>query len=280
MLIGAHMTIGKGLTKAVQDALSIEGTTMQIFTRNPRGGRAKKIDYQDMEKSRQLIKEHNFGPWVAHAPYTINLCSAKPDVRQFGIDTILDDFNRMNIMGAGFLVVHAGSHTGQGEQKGEELLVEGLNKLLPHCPSDMFLLIEAMAGEGTEIGYKLERLQSIMDTVKNNANLGICLDTCHLFGAGYDVRQWEQLWQTIENTMDQNKVKVLHLNDSKFSLGLHKDRHEKITRGEIGEAGFKEILLHPSIRNIPLILETPNDLKGWAEEIKMIKKWWQEAGIF
>lgn len=185
----------------------------------------------------------------------------------------------MKTMGARFLVIHSGSHGGQGQVRGEELMVESLNRLLPHCPDNMFLLIELMAGQGTELGGSLEQVQRIMDKVEDNKKLGVCLDTCHLFAAGYDVRRWDNFWHELSNMIDKNKVKVLHLNDSKFPLGSKKDRHSSIGQGEIGVEGFKEILLHPSIQNMPIILETPNDLAGWGEEIKMIRNWWKEAGI-
>jgi len=280
MRIGAHMTIGKGLSKAVADALSIDSTSMQIFARNPRGGKAKDLDAQDLEKGRALIENSGFGPWVAHAPYTINLSSAKPDVREFGINTIIDDLDRMKRMGAGFLVVHAGSHGGQGEKQGEDLFLAALNTLLPHCPDSMFLLIEVMAGQGTELGSSLEQVQKLLERVEDNSRLGLCLDSCHLFAAGYDVRDWDTFWTQLCNTIDYEKVKVLHLNDSKFPLGSRKDRHAALGQGEIGLEGIKKIVLHPSLKDMPIILETPNDLAGWGQEIKMIKKWWQEAGIY
>ncbi|MGI6225300.1 MAG: deoxyribonuclease IV [Peptococcales bacterium] len=279
MLIGAHMTIGKGLSKAIRDAISIDGSTMQIFTRNPRGGQAKSLDSKDLEKGKNLVKESGFGPWVAHTPYTINFSSSKPDIREFGINTIIEDFSRMDKMGADFLVLHAGSHVGQGEKVGEDLFVKGLNTVLPYCPSRMFLLIEVMAGQGTELGSSLEKVQKLIERVEDDTRLGLCLDTCHLFAAGYNVSDWGKFWTQLSSIIDQEKVKVLHLNDSKFPLGSHKDRHAALGQGEIGLEGIKNIVLHPSIRNIPIILETPNDLAGWAEEIKMIKKWWQKAGI-
>lgn len=279
MLIGAHMTIGKGLSKALNDAININSSTMQVFSRNPRGGKAKILNSMDLEKSKNIIKERGFGPWVAHAPYTINLSSAKPDIREFGIITIIDDFARMEQMGAGFLVFHAGSHVGQGEKLGEDLLVAGLNTLLPYCPPHMFLLIEVMAGQGTELGSSLEKIQKLMERVENPARLGLCLDTCHLFAAGYNVQDWDKFWLELSNIVDQEKVKVIHLNDSKFPQGSHKDRHAPLGEGEIGLEGIKNIVLHPSLKNKPIILETPNDLAGWGREIKMIKEWWQEAGI-
>jgi len=279
MLLGAHMTIGKGLNKAVGDALSIGSSTMQIFTRNPRGGKAKSLDLTDIEKSRDLINSHGFGPWVAHAPYTINLSSTKPEIREFGINTIIDDFIRMEQMGAGFLVVHADSHGGQGEERGEDLFVTALNNLLPHCPDSIFLLVEVMAGQGTELGSSLEKIQRLLERVEDNTRLGICLDSCHLFAGGYDVRDWDQFWSELSNIIDNEKVKVIHLNDSKFPLGSHKDRHAALGQGEIGLEGIKNIVLHPSLKNMPIILETPNDLMGWGQEIKMIKKWWDEAEI-
>lgn len=279
MLIGAHMSIGKGLAKAMADAASIGSTTLQIFSRNPRGGGAKKLNLPDIEKGKEIAQAGGIGPWVAHAPYTINLSSTKAEVREFGIRTIMEDFSRMDSMGAGFLVIHSGSHGGQGVLKGRELLREGINKLLPHCPPGMFLLLEVMAGQGTELGSNLEEIQKIIQQVDDDGKLGICLDSCHLFAAGYDVRDWDGFWQKLADIIDTKKVKVLHLNDSKFPLGSQKDRHAAIGEGEIGLEGIKNIVLHPSVREKPIILETPNDLKGWGKEIKMIKGWWEEAGF-
>ncbi|MFZ5942778.1 MAG: deoxyribonuclease IV [Bacillota bacterium] len=279
MLIGAHMSIGKGLSKAIEDALSIKSTTMQIFSRNPRGGKGKKIDPDDVAKSQDLISKTAFGPWIAHAPYTINLSSAKPEIIEFGINTILEDFDRMQQLGAGFLIVHGGSHGGQGQIKGEQLMVEALSLLLSRCPENMFLLLEIMAGQGTELVNSLEQASKIVRRLDDNPSLGICLDTCHLFAAGYDVRNWDKFWGQLDSTLDAQRVKVLHLNDSKFPLGSKKDRHAAISKGEIGEDGMKNILLHPSMQNMPIILETPHDLRGWEEEIKLIRKWWKEAGI-
>ncbi|MFZ7102255.1 MAG: deoxyribonuclease IV [Peptococcaceae bacterium] len=279
MLIGAHMSIGKGISRALEDALRIGSTTMQIFSRNPRGGKAKKLDYPDIQKSKEITRAKSFGPWVAHAPYTINLASLKPEIREFGVHTILEDFLRMKEMGAGFIVVHAGSHGGQGTKKGEELLIQGLNELLPQCPPGMLLLLEVMAGQGTELGNTLEQMQKIIGQVECQEKIGICLDSCHLFAAGYDVREWDDFWQKLSGIINVEKIKVLHLNDCKFPLGAQKDRHAAIGEGEIGREGIKNIILHPSTREIPLILETPNDLAGWAKEIEMIKDWRLQAGI-
>lgn len=271
MQIGAHMTIGKGLKKAIEDALSIGANTMQVFTRNPRGGKAKDLNEKDLAQAHALMAEHHFAPWVAHAPYTINLASSKIDLREFGVATLIEDLQRVNIMGGGYLVVHSGSHTGQGVELGHQLLVKNLNKILPHTPKGMFLLIEGMAGSGSELGHNLEQLAEVLAKVEDNSCLGVCLDTAHLFGAGYDVRDWSNIWAQITATIGSEKVKVLHLNDSACTLNSKKDRHAGLGLGEIGLDAFREIINHPLAQQVSVILETPNELPGWQAEIALLK---------
>ena len=272
MPIGAHMTIGKGVNKALDDALSIGADTMQIFTRNPRGGKAKEISEDEARLFRKRIEELNFGPWIAHAPYTVNLSSAKEEVREFGIQTLKEDLKRVDFLGGQHLVVHSGAHTGQGTAKGLELLAEALEEILAQSPPTVSILLEGMSGSGSELGATLEQLKWVLGKL-DKPNLGVCLDTAHLFAAGYDVRRWEKLWQNIDEIIGEKYVKAMHINDSVVDLASHKDRHAPLGGGMIGLEAFAEIVKHEQVRRLPLILETPNELAGWEKEIALLRKY-------
>lgn len=272
MPIGAHMTIGKGVNKALDDALSIGADTMQIFTRNPRGGKAKELSDNEAEQFRKRVEELNFGPWIAHAPYTINLSSAKEDVREFGIQTLKEDLKRVELLGGQYLVVHSGSHTGQGTEKGLELLVEALEEILVSSSKEVSILLEGMSGSGSELGATLEQLKWALVQL-DKPNLGVCLDTAHLFGAGYDVRHWDELWQKIDEIVGEKYVKAMHINDSVVDLASHKDRHASLGEGMIGLEAFAKIVSHEKVRQLPLILETPSELAGWKKEIALLRKY-------
>ena len=272
MPIGAHMTIGKGVNKALDDALSIGADTMQIFTRNPRGGKAKEISEDEARLFRKRIEELNFGPWIAHAPYTVNLSSVKEEVREFGIQTLKEDLKRVDFLGGQYLVVHSGAHTGQGTEKGLELLAEALEEILAQSPPTVSILLEGMSGSGSELGATLEQLKWVLGKL-NKPNLGVCLDTAHLFAAGYDVRRWEKLWQNIDEIIGEKYVKAMHINDSVVDLASHKDRHAPLGGGMIGLEAFAEIVKHEQVRRLPLILETPNELAGWEKEIALLRKY-------
>ena len=272
MPIGAHMTIGKGVNKALDDALSIGADTMQIFTRNPRGGKAKEISEDEARLFRKRIEELNFGPWIAHAPYTVNLSSAKEEVREFGIQTLKEDLKRVDFLGGQYLVVHSGAHTGQGTEKGLELLAEALEEILAQSPPTVSILLEGMSGSGSELGATLEQLKWVLGKL-DKPNLGVCLDTAHLFAAGYDVRRWEKLWQNIDEIIGEKYVKAMHINDSVVDLASHKDRHAPLGGGMIGLEAFAEIVKHEQVRRLPLILETPNELAGWEKEIALLRKY-------
>ena len=272
MPIGAHMTIGKGVNKALDDALSIGADTMQIFTRNPRGGKAKEIGEDEARLFRKRIEESNFGPWIAHAPYMVNLSSVKEEVREFGIQTLKEDLKRVDFLGGQYLVVHSGAHTGQGTEKGLELLAEALEEILAQSPPTVSILLEGMSGSGSELGATLEQLKWVLGKL-DKPNLGVCLDTAHLFAAGYDVRRWEKLWQNIDEIIGEKYVKAMHINDSVVDLASHKDRHAPLGGGMIGLEAFAEIVKHEQVRRLPLILETPNELAGWEKEIALLRKY-------
>ena len=277
MPIGAHMTIGKGVNKALDDALSIGADTMQIFTRNPRGGKAKELSEEEIKLFRTRVEELKFGPWVAHAPYTINLASVKTEVREFGIRTLKEDLKRVELLGGQYLVVHSGAHTGQGTEKGLELLAEALEEILSASSPKVSILLEGMSGSGSELGAKLEQLKWVLGKL-DKPNLGVCLDTAHLFAAGYDVRRWEELWQRIEEIIGAEYIKAMHINDSAADLASHKDRHASLGEGMIGLQAFQKIVSHEKVRQLPLILETPSELAGWKKEIELLRKYQKSEG--
>ena len=271
MPIGAHMSVAKGLNKALDHALSINADTMQIFTRNPRGGKAKALDLAEVELFKKRVQEHNFGPWVAHAPYTVNLASAKNDVREFGVQTLKEDLRRVDALGGKLLVVHSGAHTGAGREQGLARLIEALREILAEAPQEVSLLLEMMSASGSELGSTFAEISQVLETL-NAANLGVCLDTAHLFAAGYDVRDWDNVWQKVMQDFGAERVKAIHLNDSLVDLGAHKDRHARLGEGMIGLEAFKNIVTHPSTKELPLILETPNELDGWQKEIEVLRE--------
>lgn len=271
MPIGAHMSVAKGLNKALDHALSINADTMQIFTRNPRGGKAKALDLAEVELFKKMVQEHNFGPWVAHAPYTVNLASAKDDVREFGVQTLKEDLRRVDAWGGKLLVVHSGAHTGAGREQGLARLIEALREILAEAPQEVSLLLEMMSASGSELGSTFAEISQVLETL-NAANLGVCLDTAHLFAAGYDVRDWDNVWQKVMQDFGAEWVKAIHLNDSLVDLGAHKDRHARLGEGMIGLEAFKNIVTHPSTKELPLILETPNELDGWQKEIEVLRE--------
>lgn len=272
MYLGAHVSISKGFTAAVKTALELKANTFQFFTRNPRGGSAKKLDDKDILTAHSLIKEHGFGPIVAHAPYTYNLASAKEGVREFSIRTIKDDLLRAKTLKVPYLVLHVGTHGGQGEETGIKLVIEGLKEILAQAPSEVEILLEGMAGEGTELGYTFFQLGTILKGCEEHPQLGICIDSCHMTGAGYDLKQLDQVKEIIKKEVGLYRVKAVHLNDSKFPLGSKRDRHAKIGEGVLGLEVIQKIVCDKDFNKLPLILETPNDNEGYAQEISLIRK--------
>lgn len=271
MYIGAHVSISKGFAAAVETAAAIGGNTFQFFSRNPRGGSARALDRQDIEKAHDLMKKYGFGPVVAHTPYTYNLASVKPGVREFSIRTLKEDAERARVMGVPYLVLHVGTHGGQGEEKGMELVVRGLREVLETLPEGVWLLIEMMAGEGTELGYTFGQLRFLLEECGGNPGLGICLDSCHMTGAGYDLSRLEEVKAEIEKEVGFERIKAFHLNDSLFPLGSKRDRHAKLGEGHLGLDIIKQIVCDQDFRKIPIVLETPNDDEGYAREITLVK---------
>ncbi|WP_432719205.1 deoxyribonuclease IV [Pectinatus frisingensis] len=245
---------------------------MCFFTRNPRGGRAKKIDEEDIIKFNAFCRENNIIKLVAHAPYTLNACSGRENIRQFAKETMADDLKRMEYVPDNYYNFHPGSHVGQGVQIGIRQIAECLNViLLPEQRTTV--LLETMAGKGTEIGRSFEEIRAIIDKVLLQDKIGVCLDTCHVFDGGYDiVNDLDGVVQQFDNIIGLHRLKAIHLNDSKNSMGSHKDRHEKIGAGNIGLKALTGVINHPKLRHLPFILETPNDHDGYAGEIAMLRE--------
>lgn len=270
--IGCHLSISKGFEAAGKDALKIKANTFQYFTRNPRGGKAKKIDEEDINKFCNMANEYGLTTIVAHAPYTLNLCSAKEKTREFARMIMKDDLMRMEYLPYNYYNLHPGSHVGQGVELGIELIVELLNELL-YEDMTTTVLLETMAGKGTEIGKSFEELAQILEGVELKEKMGICLDTCHVYDAGYDiVNNLEGVLHEFDRIIGLDKLRVIHLNDSKNQFASSKDRHEKLGEGTLGMQTFFNIIKHPRLRNLPFILETPNELDGYAMEISMLQK--------
>lgn len=269
--IGCHLSISKGFFAIGQDAVNIGANTFQFFTRNPRGSRAKEIDPKDIKKFLVLSSEHGMTTLMAHAPYTLNTCSANEKTHIFAAETMADDLKRMEWLPHNLYNFHPGSHVGQGEKTGIENTIALLNSILKPDQTTTVLL-ETMSGKGTEIGKSFEELKQILDGIQLSDKMGICLDTCHVFSAGYDiVHDLDHVLEHFDQTIGLQRLKAIHLNDSKHPLASHKDRHEKIGQGHIGLAAFTNIINHPSLRTLPFYLETPNDLMGHAKEIKLLK---------
>lgn len=272
LIIGPHMSTGKGFHKAVEEALSIGATTMQVFSRNPRGGNARQVSDEEFACVRKLSETHQFGPIVVHAPYTVNLASSKSDVRAFGQQILQEDFQRVRALNACGLVVHSGSHTGAGQKIGEKRLLEAIDNILPYIPKGKRLLLETMSGSGTELGASLSEMANILRQLDAEELVGVCLDTCHLFASGLDLRQWSDAKSEIGNYLDWRWIGACHINDSKIPLAGHRDRHEVLGRGFIGWEPFYAIAQDKDMQNLPLILETPNELSGWQSEIASLRR--------
>lgn len=269
--IGCHLSLSGGFEAMGKDALRIGANTFQFFTRNPRGGAARELDAKDIAGLTRIVEENNFAPLLAHAPYTLNLCSSNPATRRFARDTMADDLRRLAQMPCHLYNFHPGSHTGQGVEVGIEQIVEGLNEVMtPDQPTIM--LLEAMSGKGSEVGKKFEELAAIIDGVKIKEKLGVCIDTCHLFEGGYDiVSDLEAVIERFDEIIGLERLYAIHLNDSKNPLGAAKDRHEKIGEGTIGLEALKAVINHPKLKHLPFYLETPNELDGYEAEIKLLR---------
>lgn len=271
--IGCHLSASSGFSHMLEESLSIGANTFQFFTRNPRGGRAKDIDKEDVENFLSKWNDLGYGKIVAHAPYTLNMCSDKESTRTFAKQVFADDLKRMEFVPGNYYNFHPGSHVGQGTEAGIELISETLNELLFEDMTTTVLL-ETMAGKGSEVGGKFEELREIIDRVSLSSKLGVCLDTCHVFDAGYDiVNGLDKVLEEFDRIIGLEKLKAVHLNDSKNVLASHKDRHEKIGEGNIGLTALTGVVNHEKLKKLPFILETPNDLDGYKAEIELISKY-------
>lgn len=254
-----------------REALGIGANTFAFFTRNPRGGKAKEIDPEDADALLSMMREHGFGTLVAHAPYTLNCCAADEKVREFAHLCMREDLARMEFTPEQYYNFHPGSHVGQGLEKGIEKTADLLNSILTESQSTI-VLIETMSGQGSEIGSTFEQIRELVDRITCREKIGVCLDTCHVFAAGYDIRDADAVLAEFDRKIGLHFLRAVHLNDSMQPLGSHRDRHARIGEGEIGTEALCRFVRHPVIRELPLILETPNELDGYAKEIRMLRE--------
>ena len=269
--IGCHLSASKGYLHMAKESIEIGGNTFQFFTRNPRGGTAKELDMNDIEEYKKYANENEINVILAHAPYTINVCSADEKTREFGIATMKDDLKRLEYVPNAMYNFHPGSHVGQGVDTGIDLIIKALNKIL-WKEQNTTVLLETMAGKGSEIGRTFEELKTIIDGVELKEKMGVCLDTCHVSDGGYDViNNFDGVLDEFDNVIGLDRLKAIHLNDSKNPMGAHKDRHEKIGQGFIGLPAIEKIINNDRIKDLPFYLETPNEVPGYAEEIALLK---------
>lgn len=269
--IGCHLSTTKGFENMGKEALSIGANTFQFFTRNPRGGKAKDIDEKDVEALLNIMKENEFATILAHAPYTLNACSADENTRKFALEMMADDLVRMEYLPNSLYNFHPGSHVKQGVEVGINYIVEMLNKVLKPEQTTTVLL-ETMAGKGTEVGRSFEEIAEIINRVELKEHMGVCLDTCHVYDAGYDiVNNLDEVLEDFDRIIGLDRLKAIHLNDSKNPFKSHKDRHEKIGEGSLGIEAITKIINHPKLRHLPFFLETPNELDGYAREIELLR---------
>lgn len=269
--IGCHLSTSKGYAHMAREIISLGGNTFQFFTRNPRGGSAKAIDEEDIKQFKDLCGENGIDIILAHAPYTLNAASADERTREFARETMADDLLRMEYTPGNLYNFHPGSHVGQGVEIGIQHIVSMLNEVLKP-EQNTTVLLETMAGKGSEIGRSFEELRSIIDGVELKEHLGVCLDTCHVYDAGYDiVGNLDGVLEEFDRIIGLKRLRAIHLNDSKNPFNSHKDRHEKIGEGSIGVWAMKEIINHPKLKELPFFLETPNELDGYAKEISLLK---------
>ena len=274
--IGCHLSAAKGFLAMGKTALSIGADTFQFFTRNPRGSRAKPLDLEDAQKLNDLAAEHHFAVLLAHAPYTINPCSASEETRAFALEAMQDDLLRLEATPHSLYNFHPGSHVGQGVAAGIDLIAGTLNQIL-RPEQTTTVLLETMAGKGSEVGSRFEELREILDRVELESHMGVCLDTCHVFDAGYDiVNDLDGVLADFDRTIGLHRLKAVHINDSVFGLSSHKDRHAKIGEGKIGLEAFARIINHPALRSLPFYLETPNELSGYKAEIDLLRRLYAE----
>ncbi|AFM39366.1 apurinic endonuclease APN1 [Desulfosporosinus acidiphilus SJ4] len=274
--IGCHLSISKGFKAIGNEALKINANTFQFFTRNPRGSKAKEIDPKDTEELLKIMKENQFAPILAHAPYTLNACSPEEKTREFAAQVMADDLIRMEYIPGNLYNFHPGSHGGQGSEVGIQQIAAQLNNLLKPEQTTTVLL-ETMAGKGTEVGRTFEEIKQILDGVVLTEKMGVCLDTCHVYDAGYDiVNDLDGVLDTFDKVIGLERLSAIHLNDSMNSRASHKDRHAKIGEGSIGLEAITRVINHPRLRHLPFFLETPNDVQGYAKEITLLRDLYKE----
>ena len=270
--IGCHLSVSKGYEAMAKDALTVGANTFQFFTRNPRGGSAKPIDKKDIAAFLKIAEENDLGFFLAHAPYTMNVCAADAGIRKFAREMFADDLRRMEYLPGSMYNFHPGSHVQQGVEVGIQFIIDALNDTLRQEQTTTVLL-ETMAGKGSEIGRSFEELRVIIDGVKLSEKMGVCMDSCHIYDAGYDiVNNLDSVIDEFDRVVGLDRLKAIHLNDSKNSFESHKDRHETIGNGTLGIETITKIINHPKLRHLPFYLETPNELPGYAEEIKLLRK--------
>lgn len=276
LYIGNHTSSSKGYAAMGRQIVKNGGNTFAFFTRNPRGGNAKAIDPADVAKFQEIAREHEFGKIVAHAPYTLNVCAAKENLRDFARNTFSDDLKRMEATPGNYYNFHPGSHVGQGIEVGIQKIAEVLNAVLTEEQTTTVLL-ETMAGKGSEVGSHFQELRAIMDLVEKRDKLGICLDTCHVWDGGYDiVNDLDGVLTEFDRIIGLDHLKAIHLNDSLNPLGSHKDRHARIGEGQMGLDALVRVIRHPALEGKPFILETPNDDEGWTREIALLRERYSE----
>ena len=271
--IGNHLSSSDGFLAMGKHASELGADTFAFFTRNPRGGKAKDIDPADAEALMDYMKEHHFGKLVAHAPYTMNLCSDKADIRKFACDMLCDDLRRMEYVPGNYYNFHPGSHVGQGVETGIGFIADALNKaMFPEMTTTV--LLEVMAGKGSEIGNNFEDIRNIIEKVDLKDKIGVCIDTCHLWDGGHDIgSDPDGVLKEFDEVIGLSRLKAVHLNDSMNPLAAHKDRHQKLGEGELGIGTLKNIVTHPLLQGKPFILETPNDDEGYKKEIRLVRSW-------
>lgn len=272
LYIGCHLSASKGYKDMGKQALKINANTFAFFTRNPRGGSAKAINQSDIDAFMEIYNENKFGKLVAHAPYTMNACAADEKIREFALNAMKDDIKRMEYTPNNYYNFHPGSHVKQGAEVGIKLISEQLNNVIT-AEQSTIILLETMAGKGSEVGRNFEEIRKIIDNVELNDKLGVCLDTCHVWDGGYDiVTNLDGVLEEFDRIIGLERLKAVHLNDSLNPLGAHKDRHAKIGEGYIGLDALINVINHPYLKELPFILETPNDLEGYAKEIEILRK--------
>ena len=277
LIIGCHLSSAKGYEAMAKEAEKIEANTFQFFTRNPRGGNAKEIKEEDVRAYGERARKQGITRILAHAPYTLNACSEKESVRDFAFRAMKEDMERMEYTPGNCYNFHPGSHVGQGVETGITLISELLNEILTPSQTTTVLL-ETMAGKGSEVGRNFEELREILDRVTLSEKMGVCLDTCHVYDSGYDiVGDLDGVLTEFDRVIGLDKLKAIHLNDSMYGFESHKDRHARIGEGKIGLEAIARIINHPALRHLPFYLETPNDLEGYAREISMLKELYKES---